>query len=79
MRNRKDFISKTYQRGVKVCLEKHPQLFYEILVYGKGKNKSGPPCDPCRLQAIREAKRQEKKEGQPWLRKPRNSSPRNSD
>ena len=71
LRIRKDFTGVVYKRAVDLCLQKHPDLFYKILRNGKGKNRSGPPCDSCRFQASREKARQLKKKTQPWLRKPR--------
>jgi hypothetical protein len=68
-RRNRDGVSVTYKRGVDLCLRKHPEIFYKILVYGKGRKRSGPPCDECRHEAIRENKRLIKKETMPWLRK----------
>ena len=78
-KKKKDVIGKIYTRGINICLKEHSQIFYKILSYGKGKNKSGPPCDTCRFQAMIEEKRQTKKERQPWLRKPRKLSSKNGD
>ena len=70
-----EFAAKTNKRGVAICLETHPEVFYRILRNGSGTKKHGPPCDSCREKAIKEGVREIKKKRQPWLRKPKKTMP----
>lgn len=76
--NTLEYGTKSYVRGVEICLKIHPDVFYRILRKGSGEHRHGPPCDDCRVKAItkpekvlvKKVKKREPKRPHRSLRKP---------